>query len=191
MRKNGWWMNGPPGVVGEETEEIRRGALQLNFQRVGIRCLGADLREVFEFTFVKGCGAFDRVQHVRIGSAQSRAEDAFNGEQEVFGGDRGAIGPVGGRIEVEAVAQAVIGDGPELGDAWLDCHCLGVQRGQAFVEREHDGVLGETGGNVRVKCGGFCADADVELLFRVAFFDVSGLPGAPAQYDKEGAEDEV
>jgi hypothetical protein len=81
-----------------------------------IDCLGADLGEVGDFTGVELFRADEVEQLVGIFRAEGGRENAFEGADEVLGGEGFAIGPLCIGAQVERVNKAVIGDGPVFGD---------------------------------------------------------------------------
>jgi len=115
--KDGGGVDGEPGLVRGEGEQVGCGAGEGELERAGVEGLGADLGEIGEFAGGVVGGAGEDVEHVGVVGGELGVEDALDGEHEVLGGDGVAVGPEAVGSEVERVGETVGGDIPAGGGA--------------------------------------------------------------------------
>ena len=96
----------------EECEEVRRRAREMNFERLVIDGLDADLVRAAAVLVVVLC-ALDREQHVSVFRSEILAQRAFPGKLEILCRDGIAIRPLV-VTQMERVREAVLRDIPFL-----------------------------------------------------------------------------
>ena len=158
-------VHGIPCIKIERVEQERRGLRERKLEGVRIDGLEADLGEILQLAVVVVLRAGDVVvEHVGILRRERGREHALVSLDEIVGGERIAIGPLGVLAQVKRVDESIGRDVPTLGDARHDVH-LRILGDEALVKGEHQVMLRDAGDRVRVEILGFALIAEVEDLF--------------------------
>ena len=112
-------MDGEEGGEGAEIEEEGGRIFESDLEGEGVEGADADGGEVGGFAFAEVFGALDVIELVSVFGSGGGEESASPGEEEIGGGDGVAIAPDGIFAEEKSVGEAIWGDRPAFGDAWL------------------------------------------------------------------------
>ena len=115
----GGTMDGEESGEGAEIEEEGGRIFESDLEGEGVEGADADRGEVRGFAFAEVFGALDVIELVSVFGSGGGEEGASPGEEEIGGGDGVAIAPDGIFAEEESVGEAIWGDRPAFGDAWL------------------------------------------------------------------------